>query len=598
MANTFFGLTIASSGLNAANVAINTTAHNISNINTTGYSKQETVQEAAGAIRVYSTYGTVSTGVNVTSIDQLRSSYYDSKYMNAHTNEKQYATYENYTALLEDYLDEFNLEGFTEEYSNLFNAIEDLARDPSSTTNRTLFLNYANSICDYFNTLSANFSNVQKQANDEIRSTVDSINSIAERICSLNKQINTIEIAGGSANDLRDARALLMDELSGYINVTFSETDIGNGATNYKVYINSQELVDGYDYNQLVCTERDELRNASDISGLYDISWNNGLPFNMYSSSLTGSLKAAIDIANGNNESYEIQTLRSTEYCVYDKDGLRTTGTLDDLLKAGYDPEEIQTEYTYLYQGTLTDGTTVYDTDEEALTAMGCEKIHYADSTDMTDADRETYLNGGYEIVLATYESPYFNSSYKGVPFYQAEINKFVQTFADEFHNVLAKGDAEDDGLDGADEVEKLFTAQYGTAYLAASNIQVNPDFFSDLSLLPKSFDNTVGQANTDMAEALSKLKEKTVMNNGTFQDYLSSIVSVVAIDSSSAKAFASTYQTIADTIENQRLSVSGVDEDEEAVDLVKYQNAYNLSSKVISVMQAIYQKLIEETGV
>ena len=82
MANTFFGLTIASSGLGASGLAINTAAHNISNVNTKGYTKQQTVQEASSAIRVYTNYGTVGTGVSVTEIKQLRSSYYDTKYWN------------------------------------------------------------------------------------------------------------------------------------------------------------------------------------------------------------------------------------------------------------------------------------------------------------------------------------------------------------------------------------------------------------------------------------------------------------------------------------------------------------------------------------
>ena len=71
MANTFFGLTIGSSGLFASNAAINTTAHNISNINTKGYTKQVSNQQAAESIRVYQSYGTVGTGTAVISIDQL-----------------------------------------------------------------------------------------------------------------------------------------------------------------------------------------------------------------------------------------------------------------------------------------------------------------------------------------------------------------------------------------------------------------------------------------------------------------------------------------------------------------------------------------------
>ena len=148
MANTFFGLTIGASGLNASNVAINTAAHNISNVKTKGYTKQVATQQATSAIRVYSTYGTVGTGVEVSQIDQLRSQYYDSKYWNNNANYGKYSSFETSMGLIEGYLDEFNLSGFTTEYSNLFNAIDILTTDPSSDVARNQMLNYAQSRCE------------------------------------------------------------------------------------------------------------------------------------------------------------------------------------------------------------------------------------------------------------------------------------------------------------------------------------------------------------------------------------------------------------------------------------------------------------------
>jgi len=79
MSSTFFGLTIASSGLNTAQAQINTTANNISNVNTNGYSKQVVNTVAASALRVYQAYGTTGTGVEVESVTQSRDAYYDEK---------------------------------------------------------------------------------------------------------------------------------------------------------------------------------------------------------------------------------------------------------------------------------------------------------------------------------------------------------------------------------------------------------------------------------------------------------------------------------------------------------------------------------------
>lgn len=541
MANTFFGLTIASSGVGASGIAINTAAHNISNVNTKGYTKQQTVQEASSAIRVYTNYGTVGTGVSVTEIKQLRSSYYDTKYWNNNSVCGNYSTLESYTTLIEDYLDEFNLDGFTTEYKNLFEAVNALTKDPHSVVARNQLVNYSQSISEFFNTMTTNLNSVQRQADDEVKSTANAINTVAQEIASLNKQINTIEVNGGAANDLRDARALLIDELSGYINTTVKETEVGNGVTEFCVYVDGYSLVDGYDYNQIVCTPREtgDKRNASDINGLVELSWNNGMEFNMYRSSLSGSLKAAIDVRDGCNDCYEVVGLKDA------------------------------------------DGNFLKDANGKVV-----------DVQDLTETEYEQYKAQGYTKELTVYVDQYRNSDYKGVPYYQSQLNEFVRAITSEFNAIIAKGDR-----NGEPPID-FFTSKYGEEYISAASVTVNPDIIRDVSLLPYSFDDAQGAANSDMADALYALKEKDTINNGTFLEYLQSMVSVAYIDTARAKTFASNYNNIKDTINNQRLSVGGVDEDEEAVDMVKFKEAYRLASKVVSVMQEIYDKLIQETGV
>ena len=541
MANTFFGLTIASSGLGASGIAINTAAHNISNVNTKGYTKQQTVQEASSAIRVYTNYGTVGTGVSVTEIKQLRSSYYDTKYWNNNSVCGNYSTLESYTTLIEDYLDEFNLDGFTTEYKNLFEAVNALTKDPHSVVARNQLVNYSQSISEFFNTMTTNLNSVQRQADDEVKSTANAINTVAQEIASLNKQINTIEVNGGAANDLRDARALLIDELSGYINTTVKETEVGNGVTEFCVYVDGYSLVDGYDYNQIVCTPREtgDKRNASDINGLVELSWNNGMEFNMYRSSLSGSLKAAIDVRDGCNDCYEVVGLKDA------------------------------------------DGNFLKDANGKVV-----------DVQDLTETEYEQYKAQGYTKELTVYVDQYRNSDYKGVPYYQSQLNEFVRAITSEFNAIIAKGDR-----NGEPPID-FFTSKYGEEYISAASVTVNPDIIRDVSLLPYSFDDAQGAANSDMADSLYALKEKDTINNGTFLEYLQSMVSVAYIDTARAKTFASNYNNIKDTINNQRLSVGGVDEDEEAVDMVKFKEAYRLASKVVSVMQEIYDKLIQETGV
>jgi flagellar hook-associated protein 1 FlgK len=92
--------------------------------------------------------------------------------------------------------------------------------------------------------------------------------------------------------------------------------------------------------------------------------------------------------------------------------------------------------------------------------------------------------------------------------------------------------------------------------------------------------------------------KSAASLRGNSASEFLESLLSDVALNASSANTFQSSYTTIEKQIDTSRLSISGVDQDEEAVNLVKYQHAYNLSSKMISVFQEIYNKLINETGI
>ena len=197
--------------------------------------------------------------------------------------------------------------------------------------------------------------------------------------------------------------------------------------------------------------------------------------------------------------------------------------------------------------------------------------------------------NQSLEIVVDSYRNP----SYKGIPYYQSQLNRFVTTLAKEFNDIITKGQL----ADGTMNTEKLLVSKYDSnSYVTAGNISVNANMISDLSKLPVSYDASRGE-NPDMANDLYALKDKVTIKSGTFWDFLSSMVSEISVDTKRATSFSTNYSNVKGAIETQRTSISGVDKDEEGVDLVKYKHAYDLSSKVISVMNQIYSKLIEETG-
>lgn len=146
----------------------------------------------------------------------------------------------------------------------MFNSLDTLKNNAGDVNVRQQFISDAQSFTTYFNSVATGLGEIQDSVNEEIKSTVENINAIGKKISLLNKQINVIEVQGGYANELRDQRALLIDELSSIVPTEVSEVPVTNskhpdmqtGANYYTVKINGQKFVDTYEYSELTCVAR------------------------------------------------------------------------------------------------------------------------------------------------------------------------------------------------------------------------------------------------------------------------------------------------------------------------------------------------------
>lgn len=301
MASTFFGLSIASSGLRAANAALNTTGNNISNVQTDGYSRQQVETEAANALRVFATYGCAGAGVETLAIERVRDVFYDNKYWANETKLGEFDAKVYYCKMIEEYLKDDKVTGFKSLFDKFGAALQEITKNASVTDVKAQFLGAAKSLTDYFNNLYGDLQDLQSDVNDEIKVRADQINSIAQDLATVNKQINVVELSGKKANELRDKRDRLIDELSAVVDVQTAEYPIldehgyETAAHRYMVKIGGgQTLVDGDDYKTLICVSRtkEEKVNQCDVDGLYDIMWSNGLEFSLYNASLGANSEA------------------------------------------------------------------------------------------------------------------------------------------------------------------------------------------------------------------------------------------------------------------------------------------------------------------
>ena len=628
MSSTFFGLTIAASGLNTSQAQINTTANNISNVNTEGYSKQIVNTVASSALRVYQAYGTTGTGVEAKSVTQQRDLYYDEKYWNNQSALGFYEKKEYYMKQIQDYFNETNTNtGFTTIYTKMFNAMSTLQGSPGDDTVRKEFISTAKQLTEYFNQLSTKLQDLQNSINDEIKTAVDDINSVSEKVAILTKQINVIEQGGGHANELRDQRALLIDKLAEIVDVSVKETEVVDtnnpdrytGATYYTVYINDQLLVDTYEYNTLTVKSRepDEMYNQSDIDGLYEIVWSDdGNAFNATPSSSGGNLKAMFEVRDGNNnENMHATVSAATATSITIKNLSSTDITeLNIPTKGRLNTNNMQFSYQSFDFDTDSDGNIVSIT-------------FNLDSADAMTNELATGLVGRSLQVGDDVD-------YMGIPYYQNQMNMFLRSFCQKFNAIEESGVTLDgnpmtaffiakDELDSQIEHQmqnalvdvtkdadgniltqegKTLSNSDETYYLlTAGNVSIikATDKDSRLFATTTKENYTSGIDAADLVVELQKLQSKTtIFRGGGGSAFLQCIYADVTVDTQECSIFTTNFTNIQSSISQQRMSISGVDEDEEALDLIKFQNAYNLASKCISVFSEIYDRLILNTGV
>ncbi len=642
MPSQFFGLSIAGSGLRNANAALNTTANNISNVQTDGYSRQQVDSQAAQALRVFATYGCAGAGVETLSIERVRDSFYDVKYWDNNASYGQYNIKDYYDKEIEDYFNDDGKSGFVTIFNKMRDALQEVTKDSSTTATKAAFVASVEALTDYFNSMYGNLQEVQKDINLEIKQCVDQINSISSQIASLSKQINVIELSGSKANDLRDQRDLLIDRLSEFVDVDVRETPIYDtndptretGGTRYVVKIaGGQLLVDGNDYDELSCVARavDEAINQTDVQGLYKIKWSNGNEFKLNNAALNGKLRGLVDLRDGNNGKNF-------------KGEVTDTGTVDDASSPYNGQKTVTVSVSEDYLKTLTDCSLAMDGGEINIG----NAIYYYDSWKPNykmDGGNVVLDENGQKVVesytfildpeksssravttgaLAKTQEPL---NYQGIPYYMTQMNAFLRSFTDKINEILTAGQDPATGTFIAGEAIQatnaygepganlfsctklgyeisyadLETDDYGYYFMTAGTVCVSDALLKDADLLGSRSTPDVGVEQCEqIKEVIDTLttKSKFSFRNAPANQMLEILVSDVALNKSNAGVYKTTYEGLRNSIDNQRTSVSGVDEDEEAVNLVKYQNNYTLASKMIQTLTEIYDQLILSTGV
>lgn len=524
MASTFLGLETAKRGLTTQQQALYVTGHNVSNANTEGYSRQRvnfsttTPYETPGLNRS-NTAGQLGTGVTAGSIQRIRDDFADLQYRTQNNSLGYYTSLSESYIKIEEIMNEPSDSNLQTTMNNFWNSLQTLSANAENSGARSVVASNGQMVADSFNYYYNSLTNVQYDIGSEIEVTATEINSILNSISKLNKKISEVEPHGMTPNDLYDSRDVLVDQLSGLMNIKVTNV-----------------IPDVYG---------NVLANAEGL--------------------------------------YHIELLRA--------DGTPTGIDLLEVTQAGIgDTSQIEVVNVNGGKVNQNDG-------------MPVDEIRIIGSGESLSGDE---MNIGGELTGLIHSYGYVNNAgeTKGsYPEMIEKLNNIAKAFAEEFNRIHADGytlnpPATTNQPDGGNffEFNNMNPAQ---------SIKVLDTINTDPSKIAAGRGNGEAGNNQNIllltvlkTKAFSDYGNPPVGMNGNLDSFYAGIIGSLGVDSQSAIKNLGNATTIAASIEERRQSISSVSLDEEMVNMISFQHAYNASSRMITVVDEMLDKIINGMGV
>ncbi len=538
-------LYIGASGLQTGQNALNTTAHNMSNIDTVGYTRQQ-VQLGTRFYNTISTSGSavsyqqLGLGVNYSQVKQVRDYFLDKTYRRESGRSAFYDASTDAIEEVEKLFQELEGQTFEKAIQNLWTSVQELSKDPANTVNQGVFVQRCSEFLTRSQAVYTGLCDYQDNLNYKIKQEVDKMNSYGQRIMELNQEILKIESAKvEKANDLRDERNELIDELS------------------KTAYINCKTDVDG---NILIQLEGNDFVKADSVNEI--------------------SMK--LDELTGFYTPYWDQLAKKTT---------NANGTVT-----------VDTAGAELYDMTQTISTDI-DTDIGALKSMLFARgDHRATHTDLNDADN--YDTNISQSIIMNIQAE-FDRLVNGVT---TGINKILSDAADTSSGYLCdKTKPITDPATGAItyppyQIFNTSTDSTNVNDFTVRNILINSTLKQAPSLLGfKKADDIVDQDTVDKFKELFMKEDYTLNPNvktkTNFLNYYNNLVSQVANTGSVLRGISENQQLTADNTAAAREQILGVSSDEEMSNMIMFQNAYNASSRYINVISELLEHIISTLG-
>lgn len=541
MRSTFMGLEASKRGLFTQQSALYTTGHNISNANTPGYSRQRVnMQPTAGypgiGLNTPQMPGFIGTGVEAGSVQRVRDAFIDKQYRQESNKLGYWESRSKAIEQMEDVLNEPSEFGLQRSMSLFWQSLQDLSRDPENGGARAVAVDRGVAVAESLNYMDSSLKEIQRNLHNEINVSTKEINSILDQIAGLNKQIKEIEPNGYMPNDLYDARDVLIDELSEYMPVEVSYTPSGG--------------------------------KALDIAeGAVTIK-------------IAGS---GVELVNGVDR-VNVEAGYAKIDGIADKDQDVTTQPFQKLIVSKKE--------------SIVNGPITIDS-QNVGSAIGYNELP---KTGKLKGIIDSY---GYTEAK---DGKVAAENIKGLyPDHMRQLDQLARAFAKAFNEQHEAGVGKNQVKDGtaehffvtkgAPDADKV--ADYKE--ITAATIIVSNKIQNDVSLLRAASENAKDgeEGNGANAKALSDVQHKLLSGLGgsSVQMFFEGMIGELGVKGQQAARNEFNATTMMESVTFRRASVMSVSLDEEMTDMIRFQQAYNASARMMTAVDETLDKIINGMG-
>ena len=589
MGNLLTSFNTGVSGIQVAQVGLNTAAHNTANTDTAGYVRQQVIIADHTYINSYNQNNGLSQigiGTHVSVILQRRSQFLDTQYREEVGRMSFYEVRSETAVELEELFGEMDKESFSEKLGSIWSAFQELSKTPNDITSRELLVSEADSFIKDCKTLYDQINQYQTNMNGKIVAAVDRINEISKSIYELNCSIVQYEASDQQANDLYDARNLLLDELAKYVPV---HTDkYSNGVET--VSINGIPLVGSDNYYTMTTTQIVEgsslLKPVWADNGGGDVFRDN-LDYSPAADTDIGILRGILVTRGSFTGNYSHMPIQPEV-----KDYTDGAGNVDQtaykIAMNNYE-EEVKWYNSMVEPATITKMETQLDTLVHGIVTLVNDVLCPNTKIDIIDENGEMVSIK----VLDEENAPVgCNGSVGNELFVRASRDRYTKetvTLADGSEKEVYRYNEEDPS-----DIYSMYTL---------SQLGINPDIVVNTANLPLlENDNSGfagGYASSHLQEMLEKWDDNILIlnpNSNTFynfNDFYTGMIGELGTTGKVAINYVESANTLVNSIEDQRQSLTGVSTDEELVDLMRFQHMYSACSRYITVIDEMLESII-----